>query len=236
MNLLLLENNDFVGDDIVQIAGRRYEHIVNILKLSVGSELKTGVVNGPTGVSTIVDVGQKEIRLQVTLDDRSEPALPVTVLLALPRPKMLKRILQNCANLGLAKLYLINSYRVEKSYWQSPWLDEDAIRQQLLLGLEQAGTTTLPSVILRKRFKPFVEDELETIAADTERLVAQPGANTPAPIALNKPATLAIGPEGGFIPYEVDKLSERGFTPVSLGRRILKVETAITAILSRLYT
>ena len=236
MNLLLLEDSDFVGDDIAQISGRRYEHIVNILRLSVGSELKTGVVNGHTGVGTIIEIEQKQIRLKVTLIDRSEPTLPVTVLLALPRPKMLKRILQNCASLGVARLYLINSYRVEKSYWQSPWLDKDAIRQQLLLGLEQAGTTTLPSVILRKRFKPFVEDELEAIATDTERLVAQPGSNTPAPIALNKPATLAIGPEGGFIRYEVDKLSELGFTPVSLGRRILKVETAITAILSRLYT
>ena len=236
MNLLVLEASDFVSDDIAVLSDRRYEHIVNILKLSVGDTVKTGIINGNTGTGTILSIDQTGLKLKVDLLDKPEPPLPVTLILALPRPKMLKRILQNCANLGVASLYLINSYRVEKSYWQSPWLDDGAIRKQLLLGLEQSGATTLPPVTLRKRFKPFVEDELEAIAADTACLVAHPDCQESVPVSLNKPATLAIGPEGGFIPYEIDKLVEYGFTPVSLGKRILKVETAVTALLSRLYT
>ena len=236
MNLLLLEANDFVSDDIVELSDRRYEHIVKILKLSVGGTIKTGIINGNTGTGTILATHQTGLRLKVELSIKPERQLPLTVILALPRPKMLKRILQNCASLGVASLYLINSYRVEKSYWQSPCLDEKAIRKHILLGLEQAGATTLPQVILRKRFKPFVEDELERVAEGTVCLVAHPDCNEPAPVSLNKPATLAIGPEGGFIPYEIDKLVEYGFTSVSLGKRILKVETAVTALVSRLYT
>jgi 16S rRNA (uracil1498-N3)-methyltransferase len=236
MNLLLLEASDFVSEDTVELSGRRYEHIVNVLKLSVGGTVKTGVINGNTGTGTILAIDRTGLKLKVELLNEPDPQLPVAVILALPRPKMLKRILQNCASLGVVSLYLINSYRVEKSYWQSPSLDPAAIREQLLLGLEQAGATTLPQVALRKRFKPFVEDEIENIAAGSVSLVAHPDCHESAPVSLNKPVTLAIGPEGGFIPYEIDKLVEYGFAPVSLGKRILKVETAVTAILSRLYT
>lgn len=236
MNQLLLENDDFVSGDIAEISGRRYEHIVHILKLSVGSEIKTGLINGPTGVGIVLRKDSQKLRLRVELLTDSEPTLPVTLLLALPRPKMLKRILQTCTSLGISRLYLINSYRVEKSYWQSPLLRPSAIGEQLRLGLEQAGTTALPAVDLRSRFKPFVEDELAAIAGTSLRLVAHPHDSQPAPVSLNRSSTLAIGPEGGFIPYEIASLVEQGFTPVSLGRRILKVDTAITALLSRLYT
>ncbi|MBV1930365.1 MAG: 16S rRNA (uracil(1498)-N(3))-methyltransferase [Porticoccaceae bacterium] len=236
MNLLLLEDNDFVSEGIAEISGRRYEHIVNILKPDPGGTIKTGLINGNTGIATVLVIEKTKLKLKVDLLNEPEPPLPVTLLLALPRPKMLKRILQTCAALGVNRLYLINSYRVEKSYWQSPWLETKAIDGQLRLGLEQAGTTTLPQVELRKRFKPFVEDELDTIAGKTTRLLAHPYHHQPAPVSLNQASTLAVGPEGGFIAYEIDKLVELGFTPVSLGKRILKVETAVTALLSRLYT
>lgn len=241
MNLLLLEDKDFVSEGIAEISGRRYEHIVNILKPDPGGTIKTGLIDGNTGTATVLAIDKTKLRLKVDLFNEPEPPLPVTLLLALPRPKMLKRILQICATLGVSRLYLINSYRVEKSYWQSPWLETKAIDGQLRLGLEQAGTTALPQVELRKRFKPFVEDELDTVAGKTTRLLAHPSRHhphkhQPAPVSLNQPSTLAVGPEGGFIDYEIDKLVERSFTPVSLGKRILKVETAVTALLSRLYT
>lgn len=236
MNLLLLTDSDFIGEDLVEISGRRHGHIVNILKLPVGGTVKAGLINGKTGIGTIINVDQTQLRIKIDLRDEPIPPLPVTLLLALPRPKMLKRILPICACLGVSKMYLINSYRVEKSYWQSPWLKAKAINGQLQLGLEQAGTTTLPVVELRDRFKPFVEDELESIAANTMRFIAHPKTDTPAPIALNQAATLTVGPEGGFIPYEIEMLIDRGFTPVSIGKRILKVETAVTALLSRLFT
>jgi RsmE family RNA methyltransferase len=137
--------------------------------------------------------------------------------------------------MGVQRLVLMNSYRVEKSFWDSPWLAEDAIREQLLLGLEQAKDTVLPEVILAPRFKPFVEDTLPALCQNTRCLLAHPIAPQPCPIALNQPLTLAIGPEGGFISYEVEKLAEAGFEPVHLGVRILRVETAVAVLIGRLF-
>ncbi len=137
--------------------------------------------------------------------------------------------------MGVKRLVLLNSYRVEKSYWQSPVVQKETLREQLILGLEQARDTVLPEVLLRQRFKPFVEDELPALAEGTLPLLAHPVAEGDCPRRVEGPVTLAVGPEGGFIPYEVEKLVECGFQTVSLGERILRVETAVPALLGRLF-
>ena len=149
---------------------------------------------------------------------------------------MLKRILQTCATMGIKNIYLINAWKVEKSFWQSPWLTDEKIHENLLLGLEQTGDTILPSVHLRKLFKPFVEDELPDIVKPGPAFLAHPDATNACPVAHNAPCSLAVGPEGGFTPYEAGKFIEAGFDAVSLGPRILRVETAVPALLGRMYT
>ena len=173
--------------------------------------------------------------LNIELSLPPPPPLPLTLLLALPRPKVLKRVLQCAAAMGVKKLVLFKSWRVEKSYWQSPLLEEEKCREQLLLGLEQAGDTILPELMLRKRFKPFVEDELPALAGNTLALLAHPGSPRPCPRKVGRPVTLAIGPEGGFLSYEVDLLMGQGFQPVHLGERILRVEQVVPALLGRLF-
>ena len=153
----------------------------------------------------------------------------------MPRPKMFRRILQHCATLGVPEIILLNSVRVEKSFWQTPFLQPEVVRDNLLLGLEQARDTVLPAVRIEKRFKPFVEDSLPGIIDGRLALVAHPGNFPACPRGIDQPLTLAIGPEGGWVPYEVDKLIEAGMQPVQLGDRILRVETAVTALVSRLF-
>src|SRR5690606_35935082 len=128
-------------------------------------------------------------------------------------------------------------YRVEKSFWQTPFLTPEAIREQLILGLEQSRDTVLPEFWIEKRFKPFVEDQLPQRAEGSLGLIGHPGAYPACPrgLPLDQPVTLAIGPEGGWIPYEVEKLQAAGLQPVQLGERILRVETAVTALLARLF-
>ena len=235
MNLLLLHEADFIAVDRVRISGRRLQHLNTVNKASVGQTLRAGRLGGLQGQATLLSINSQVAELQINLQEQPPAKLPLTLLLALPRPKMLRRTLQTIASMGVDKLVLINSYRVEKSFWQTPFLKPEALMAELILGLEQARDTVLPEVILAKRFKPFVEDELPALVANTQGLIAHPGDFPECPRGLNEPTTLAIGPEGGWIPYEVDLLIKAGLQPVQLGERILRVETAVPALLGRLF-
>lgn len=235
MNLLLLAPEDCVAPGRARLGGRRLQHVREVHRAGAGDRLRVGLLDGAMGEGLITSLTDTALELEFSLEQAPPPKLPLTLLLSLPRPKMLKRIFQTVAAMGVQRLVLMNSYRVEKSFWESPWLAPEAVREQLLLGLEQARDTVLPEVLLEPRFKPFVEDRLPALAADSRRLVAHPGAAAACPVGLAAPATLAIGPEGGFIPYEVELLQAGGFEPVHLGARILRVETAVTALVARLY-
>jgi len=237
MNLILVSDSDFSGQHLVSIRDpRRLQHIFEIHQINTGDEMKVGQLNGLIGSGKVLLCNPNEIQLEVAFNRPSPPPLPVTLVLALPRPKMLKRTLQTIATLGVKKIYLINSYRVEKSYWQTPLLSPEAIHEHLLLGLEQGCDTLLPEVQLVKRFKPFVEDDLPAIVGNTRALVAHPYTQEVCPAQINYEITLAIGPEGGFIPYEINLLQQAcGFQAVNLGERIMRVETVVPYLLGRLY-
>lgn len=235
MNLLLLFPEDLVGPDRALLSGRRLRHVLSVHRASVGDTLRVGLIDGLMGEGRITRLDAEALALDLTLDLAPPPRLPLTLLLALPRPKMLRRIFQHAAATGVSRLVLINSYRVEKSFWESPFLEPDAIREELVLGAEQGRDTVLPEVVLEPRFKPFVEDRLPAMAAGTRRVVAHPGGPEVCPVGVNAPVTLAVGPEGGFIPYEIAALQAQGFEAVHLGPRILRVETAVTALVARLY-
>lgn len=234
MNLLLLEKQDFTAPQRVRLSGRRLQHMLDIQQVTIGDSLRVGQLGGLMGEGRILTLDATHAELEVSLDQPPPAKLPLTLLLAMPRPKMFRRILQHCTSLGIAEIILLNSYRVEKSFWQTPFLQPESLHQNMLLGLEQARDTVLPRVRIEKRFKPFVEDQLPTLAAGTTALVAHPGDFPSCPRAPAGPVTLAIGPEGGWIPYEVDKLTSAGLQPVQLGERILRVETAVTALIARL--
>lgn len=235
MNLLLLEEADFISADRVVLRDRRLKHMQEVHRAEIGDSLRVGRVGGLLGSARLLHLEAREAELSVTFDRPPPAKLPLTLIMALPRPKMLRRVFQTIATMGVPKVILINSYRVEKSFWQTPFLESAAIREQLILGLEQARDSVLPEIIIEKRFKPFVEDRLPAIVDGTVGLVGHPGNFPVCPRAVEQPVTLAIGPEGGWIPYEVDLLRESGLAPVQLGERILRVETAVTALLARLF-
>lgn len=235
MNLLLLEEADFIAADRVVLRDRRLKHMQEVHRAEVGNSMRVGRINGLTGQAQVCRLDTREAELVVQFDRQPPAKLPLTLVLALPRPKMLRRVFQTVATLGVQQLILVNSYRVEKSFWQTPFLQPDAIREQLVLGLEQARDTVLPAVMIEKRFKPFVEDRLPALCEGTLGLVGHPGPFAPCPRAVERPVTLAIGPEGGWIPYEIELLGKAGLAPVQMGERILRVETAVTALVSRLF-
>ncbi len=235
MNLVLLQAEDFISADRVRLQGRRFEHIQQVHRASVGDSLTVGLLHRLIGTGTVEQLANDALVLRVQLHQTPPPALPLSLIIALPRPQMLKRILQTCATMGVKKLYLINSQRVEKSYWQTPLLSSEKIREHCILGLEQAKDTQLPEIILEKRFTPFVEDRLPALCQNTRAVFAHPGASLPCPQASERQTTLLIGPEGGFIADEITQFEAAGCQGFHLGKRILRVETAVPVLLAKLF-
>ena len=234
MNLILLFDDDFVSESRVRLTGRRLEHVANVHRAAVGDTLVVGKLNGRIGRGVVARLGDA-LELDVALDADPPAPLPLTLVLALPRPKVLNRAIASATSLGVKRVFLINAWRVEKSYWKSPRLSEENLLEQRVLGLEQARDTVLPSIELRRFFRPFVEEELPSIARDTLALVAHPRAAGECPRHVAGAVTLVIGPEGGFIDDEVVSLERAGVAAVTIGARILRVETAIAALIARLF-
>jgi RsmE family RNA methyltransferase len=233
MNLLLLQPAELRGEGEAEISLSRYPPRAGLWPPAPGRALRVGLRDGRLGRGVITAVDSDSVRLDFVLSQEPPAPLPLRLLLALPRPKMLRRVLRSAAELGIKQIWLLNAARVEKSYWQSPLLSPGNLESYCAAGLEQAVDTMMPTVELRHRFKPFVEDELPSIAAGSTRLVAHPAAAvTAAPAAA--PLTLAVGPEGGFTDYEVQMLCAAGFAACTLGPRVLRVETALPVLAATL--
>jgi 16S rRNA (uracil1498-N3)-methyltransferase len=234
MNLCLVRPEEYIDESRFILRGARKAHVAELLGMGPGDQFYAGAINGLKGMATVLSVNEDDILCQAAFHQPPSSKPDVELIVALPRPKMLKRMLRTSAELGVRRIVLLNTWKVEKSYWQSPFLAEDVVREQLLLGLEQAVDTVLPEVIMATRFKPFVEDDLPSLLEDREGWLAHPGVATACPSAASTPRTLLIGPEGGFTPYEVEKLIAAGCKSFHLGARILRVETAVTTCIAKL--
>ena len=235
MNLLLLDPGEVGEDGTALLTDRRHEHARAVLRVLAGETLRVGVRGGMCGTGQVLSEGAAGLRLRVTLDVEPPPRAGVSLVLAMPRPKALRRVIPAVASLGIDRVVLVNAARVEKSYFDSKVLAPAFLDGLVLLGLEQARDTRPPRLEVRERFRPFVEDELDGWAGASLRLVPHPPACAPVPrVDADRPVTLAIGPDGGWVPFEVGLLERAGFTPVSLGARVLRSEVAVSYVLGRI--
>jgi len=241
MNLILIRPEEVLPHDRVVLRDNRAKHVVKILQGSVGDELKVGILNGFLGKGIILSIVKKypfSLELKITCDTNPPKKNPVDLILALPRPIMLKRIISQATSLGVGHIHVIHSRRVEKSFWKSGLLEKDGLDEHVISGLEQAIDTVLPHIEFHRKFKPFVEDYLPTIQGDYQQLLfAHPGQEkfiSDLKEQSSGKTLIAIGPEGGWIDFEVNKFNKAGFSGVSIGERILRVDTAVISIHGRL--
>lgn len=235
MNIVLLDPRQTESEIWSITSSRQLEHLHKHLEIKLGDTLKVGIREGQRYLTEVVEVTEQAVKLKPIQVEPVPAKLPVTLIVAMPRPKVLRRLIMDSVTLGVEKIILLHSYRVDKSYWQTPFLQQ--LDQYVTLGLEQAGDTIAPKIEIYKRFKPFVEDVLPgLITADCPAYVAHPYADMKMPFAIDHSCTIVIGPEGGFIPYEVDLLIKNGCRAVSLGNRIIRTETAIPYVLGRLFS
>ncbi|MBA3007472.1 MAG: 16S rRNA (uracil(1498)-N(3))-methyltransferase [Proteobacteria bacterium] len=240
MNIILLEKQEVQGGTVL-LTDRRAKHLIKVLQVQVGDTVRIGIIDGPKGSGRVVASCNKypfQVELEVQLADELPDKPPVDLLLALPRPIMLRRIFSQAAALGVGAIFITHAQRVEKSFWNATLLNEEEYRPHLLHGLEQAVDTRVPEVFICERFKPFIEDVLPSkIREYSHLLIAHPGSSATLKSVIHerpRRILLAIGPEGGWVDYEMDRFAECGFASFSLGERILKVDTAVVAIHGRL--
>lgn len=233
MNFLLVHAHELDGA-IAVLRGRRAEHARTVLRVEVGQRLRAGVVDGALGDATVLATTDDAVTVELSAHRMASPPADV-LLLAVPRPKVLLRMVAHAAALGFGRILLFRSWRVDKSHLASTALQPETLREHLLLGLEQAGRTHLPTVLQFPLFKPMVEDALPALALPHQRFVAHPQATVAtADLANTGPFALALGPDGGFLPYEVDALHAQGFLPISCGPWPLRTESALAVLTGQL--
>ncbi|MBX3464102.1 MAG: RsmE family RNA methyltransferase [Planctomycetes bacterium] len=236
MNFLLLEPHEVGAGGIARLQGRRADHLRTVLRVEPGRRLRAGIVDGLLGTATVQHVDDREVVVATDCREPADPGADV-LLLAVPRPKVLLRMLAHAAALGFARIVLCRSWRVEKSHLQSSAMRAAVQREHLLHGLEQAGRTRLPEVVFAPRFVPMVQDLLPALALPALRFTGHPAAPT-ATATLELPAeapfALALGPDGGWLPLEVTTLAAAGFLPIAGPPHPLRTETALAALFGQL--
>jgi RsmE family RNA methyltransferase len=236
VNLILLEpfEVDRAGD--VRVTGLRADHMRRVLHVAPGQALRVGVVDGPRGVGTVQAVSDHAVTLRCAWAAQVPQRPPVDLLLALPRPKVLRRLLPQVAAMGVGRILLTNAGRVERDYFDTHVLAPAFLRGLLIEGLQQAQDTLVPEVSIHRRFRPLIEDELDAPYGGGTRLLADPGARQTIGAAMDaRPGArvlLAVGPEGGWSDFERDLLEANGFIRVALGARTLRTDTACVALLA----
>ena len=235
MNHLVLEPAEVLEDGTARLSGRRVVHAREVLHVRPGATVKVGMLGGQRGRGEVISATEDELVLRVVLDEEPPPRANVDLLLAMPRPKQLKRVLAAAASMGINRIVLLNAAKVEKSYFNSKVLDAGFLDHLIRLGLEQARDTVPPELLVRERFRPFVEDELDAFCGEGRRLLAHGEAAQQVPRrAAGERVVIAVGPEGGWTPFELDLLQVRRFAPVTLGPRPLRVEVAVPALVGAL--
>ena len=243
MNRILFEADE-IKNDVATFGGERAEHVMKVLHGEVGQVLKTGEINGLIGTSVITNISclpssVSSPSITVSCSHTEKSLSPwVDLILAPPRPRVMKRLLPQLAALGVGRIFLVGAKKVEKDFWGATLLKPENYRPLLIDGLMQAGTSVLPTLETRRNFRKFIKEELDTLWPESRRIVAHPYGAELAPTSslfpLPSSLLLAIGPEGGWTDDEVALLEEHGFTRYSLGSRILRTDTATVALLAQL--
>ena len=236
MNLVIVEPTEISAAGEIALSGTRAAHLLNVLHVEPGHAVRIGVLDGPRGSATVQAIGDETVALRCELETEIPPRPNVDLLLAVPRPKVMRRLWAQIAALGVGRIILTNAEKVERHYFDTHILDPETYRPLLIEGLQQARDTRLPLVSIHRQFRPLVEDQLEALFGTGLRVVADPSAATPlGDVARGRGEErllLAIGPEGGWNAFELGLLEAHGFQKAGLGPRTLRTDTACVALLA----
>jgi RsmE family RNA methyltransferase len=237
VNLIILEERDRHGERFV-LDDARANHIREVLRAREGQRVRVGMLDGPLGSGQVVSSTDDAVTLECHFDDVIPPRPSLDLVLAVPRPKSLRKLLPEVAAFGVDRIILLRTWRVAKPFLSVSLLRPEQYRPLLREGMMQGRHTHEPHVLIEPLFKPFVEDRAGAMFADaTHRIVAHPGVDKSIAALRIRPedrVVSVIGPEGGLVPYEVEAFEAQGFEPVRMGPTPLRVETACVAMMAQL--
>ena len=234
MNIIILRQEELTEDGRVFLSDRRAKHIVSVLRGKPGQSVRIGILNGLIGTGVIDEITTTVVNLNCSFNESPRSSAGIDLILAMPRPLVMKRLLAPLASLGVRRIFLTNAAKVERDYYGTHWLRTEHYEPLLIEGLEQTGDTRLPRVTIIRRLKPFVEDRMGELFPSGTRILAHPSRddNTCDTPVCTAPIVLALGPDGGWTPYETDMFDRNGFVRMSLGSRTLRTDVACIALIS----
>src|SRR6187401_238715 len=141
VNLIIIEPAELSGDR-VHLSDGRARHLQQVLHVAAGSTVRIGLLDGALGVGTVEQLDGPAVELRCIFD--RPPEVPhIDLLLAVPRPKVLRRLWPQLAALGVRRILLTNAERVERHYFDTHVLSPESYRPLLIEGLQQARDTHL---------------------------------------------------------------------------------------------
>lgn len=225
MNIILFNE----GENCFDRTDERYQHLKKVLNCTAGSVFKSGIVNGKSGTSRILEFSDEGLSFDFTAEEEMFPLFPITLILAQVRPICMRRILREVVSLGVARILLTSTDLGEKSYLSSNLYTGGLYKGILLNGAMQSGKTSVSEVGFYKN----VDDVVKTELPETRLLLDPKGSTSLARYPFKEgEIALAIGPERGWSAREVELFEKKGFTSLCMGDRILRTETAVVAALS----
>lgn len=236
MNLIILEPDEVGAQGDVALSDTRAGQLRTVLHVAPGHVVRVGVLDGPHGIARVESITDEVITLRCTLESEIPPRPHVDLLLAVPRPKVMRRLWAQIAALGVGQIILTNAEKVERNYFDTHILSPETYRPLLIEGLQQSRDTRLPVVSIHRQFRILIEDALDTLFARGLRVVTDPSATASLGEVVrasgDQRILLAIGPEGGWNAFELALLEAHGFRKAGMGPRTLRTDTACVALLA----
>lgn len=228
MNSLILKNADGIISDPAVI-----NHMHETLKASIGDTFKCTIIDQGLCTGVITSLNAKECRLELSAIRAFSPQW-FNLVVGVSRPQTSKKILEHATTFGAKKIHFFKAELSEKSYLSSKVFEDKESMDFLLAGLSQSTIYGNIPVVKVDKFNPA-----DSYQNDTQKFILDLNASGnfldhKSNIDFDKPITLAVGPERGFISSDIERFHKAGFVSVKISSSVLRVEHAIYSAVSQL--
>lgn len=224
---------DYTPENEIVLDGEQARHIAKSLRMKVGDMLTVNDSKGSDYGCLIEEITKDTVTLSVCYKQASdsEPSCKVRIYQANPKGSKLEDIIQKCVELGVYEITPVLTKRcVSRPNEKSAKKKTERYNKIALEAAQQSGRGIVPKVNELIPLKQAVNEDYSEV-----KIVFYEGGGEPLKTLIEentKSVSIYIGPEGGFEKDEVDLISANGATSATLGKRILRTQTAPVAALS----